>query len=52
MSELPIVMVTSRTMQKHRDQALSTGVNAYVTKPYVPEELVSLISQHIGGDAK
>ena len=49
MSHLPIVMVTSRTMQKHKEEALAAGVNAYVAKPFIPEDLLSLVSQHIEG---
>jgi chemosensory pili system protein ChpA (sensor histidine kinase/response regulator) len=32
---LPIMMITSRSMDKHRQQATRAGVDAYVTKPYV-----------------
>ncbi len=46
---LPIMMITSRSMDKHRDQATRAGVDAYVTKPYVDMELMrqmrSLIDQ-------
>jgi len=47
LSALPVVMITSRTMQKHRDQAITSGVNAYITKPYVPEDLMVLLSEQI-----
>ncbi|MBI5329099.1 MAG: Hpt domain-containing protein [Betaproteobacteria bacterium] len=40
---LPIIMITSRTADKHRDHALSLGVNAYMGKPYVEEELLTEI---------
>ena len=46
-SHLPIVMVTSRTTQKHKEQALSSGVNDYVTKPYTPEEMMNVVIQHL-----
>jgi len=51
LSHLPIVMVTSRTTQKHKEQALSAGINAYVTKPYTPEELISVVGQQLKGGA-
>lgn len=38
--DLPIVMVTSRSTEKHRSQALSTGVNKYITKPFTNDDLV------------
>jgi len=47
LSALPVVMITSRTMQKHREQSMASGVNAYVTKPYVPEDLMVLLSEQI-----
>jgi chemotaxis protein histidine kinase CheA/ActR/RegA family two-component response regulator len=40
---LPIMMITSRSMDKHRDQAKRAGVDAYVTKPYVDIELMNQI---------
>jgi chemosensory pili system protein ChpA (sensor histidine kinase/response regulator) len=39
--DLPIIMITSRTADKHRDHAFSLGVNAYMGKPYVEEELLA-----------
>jgi len=40
---LPIFMITSRTTEKHKKQAKSAGVNAYLTKPYQETELLDLI---------
>ncbi len=36
---VPIIMITSRAGAKHRQKALSLGVNLYMTKPYQEEEL-------------
>ncbi|HEY5994556.1 MAG TPA: Hpt domain-containing protein [Gallionellaceae bacterium] len=44
---LPILMITSRTAEKHRDHALELGVNAYFGKPFQEEELLQQISQFI-----
>lgn len=41
---LPILMITSRTAEKHRDYALELGVNAYFGKPFQEEELLQQIS--------
>ena len=38
---LPVIMVTSRTAEKHRKQAAAAGVDDYLTKPYREQELVS-----------
>ncbi|MGS2722821.1 Hpt domain-containing protein [Porticoccus sp. GXU_MW_L64] len=42
---LPIVMITSRTGDKHRERALSLGVNHYLGKPYREEELRDAIDE-------
>ncbi|OGS93264.1 MAG: hypothetical protein A3K04_09020 [Gallionellales bacterium RBG_16_56_9] len=41
---LPIIMITSRTADKHRDYALQLGVNAYLGKPYQEDELLKQIA--------
>ncbi len=45
---LPIVMITSRTGNKHRQRAMSIGVNAYLGKPYQDEELIASMKQQLG----
>jgi chemosensory pili system protein ChpA (sensor histidine kinase/response regulator) len=37
---LPVIMITSRIAQKHRDYAAELGVNHYLGKPYGEEELL------------
>lgn len=44
--DVPIVMITSRIAQKHRDYAAELGVNHYLGKPYSEEELVSLVARY------
>ena len=41
--DTPIVMVTSRAGDKHREKALRLGATDYVVKPYQDKELLSLI---------
>ncbi|BBI98398.1 hypothetical protein FGKAn22_00910 [Ferrigenium kumadai] len=41
---LPIIMITSRAADKHRDHALQLGANAYLGKPYQEEELLQWIA--------
>ena len=41
---IPIIMITSRAGDKHRDKAFSLGVNEYMTKPYQEDELFAKIS--------
>ncbi|GMR07281.1 MAG: hypothetical protein BMS9Abin26_0283 [Gammaproteobacteria bacterium] len=41
--DIPIIMITSRTGEKHRQRAEAIGVNAYLGKPYVESELLENI---------
>jgi len=44
---LPIIMITSRTAEKHRNYALELGVNEYLGKPYQEEELLQHIARFV-----
>lgn len=46
LQDLPIIMITSRIAQKHRDHAMELGVNHYLGKPYSDEELMSLVRHY------
>ncbi len=43
-ANLPIIMITSRTMHKHRQQAEKAGANLFVTKPFDEDALLQSIS--------
>lgn len=45
LKDLPIIMITSRTGEKHRDRALAIGVNQYLGKPYQESELLDSITR-------
>jgi chemosensory pili system protein ChpA (sensor histidine kinase/response regulator) len=45
---LPVVMITSRIAQKHRDYAAELGVDHYLGKPYSEDELLQLVARHAG----
>lgn len=45
---IPIIMITSRTAEKHRSHAMSLGVNVFLGKPYGEAELL----EHIRGFIK
>ena len=47
---LPIITITSRIAEKHREHALSLGVDHYLGKPYSEEELLSLIRRYTAAD--
>ncbi len=40
LAHIPIIMITSRTAEKHRNRAKELGVDAYLGKPYQEEELL------------
>ena len=42
--ELPIIMITSRSADKHRNYALELGINEYLGKPYQDDELMRHIN--------
>jgi chemosensory pili system protein ChpA (sensor histidine kinase/response regulator) len=44
---LPIIMITSRTADKHRDYAMQLGVNTYMGKPYQEDELLQNIADFV-----
>jgi chemosensory pili system protein ChpA (sensor histidine kinase/response regulator) len=46
LAQLPIVMITSRIAEKHREHAKELGVNHYLGKPYSEDELLALVKQY------
>ena len=48
LKQIPIIMITSRTGEKHRDRAFSLGVNKYMGKPYQEVELLNTIKDLTG----
>ena len=47
--KIPVVMLTSRTAEKHRERAMELGAQGYVTKPYNDDDLVELVLQLLTG---
>jgi len=43
LKDIPIIMITSRTGEKHKERAMSIGVNDYMGKPFGEEKLLSRI---------
>ncbi|MDH2917802.1 MAG: Hpt domain-containing protein [Sideroxydans sp.] len=46
---IPIIMITSRTADKHREHAMQLGVNAYLGKPYQEDDLLARIAAFVAG---
>ncbi|MCW9029974.1 MAG: response regulator, partial [Gammaproteobacteria bacterium] len=41
--DIPVIMITSRSTEKHREMADAAGVNNYLTKPFAEDELLENI---------
>ena len=48
---MPIIMITSRIAEKHREHAMELGVDHYLGKPYSEDELISLVRHYCAMDA-
>ena len=51
LAKLPVIMITSRIAQKHRDYAAQLGVDHYLGKPYDEDYLLGLIHQYTQREA-
>ena len=49
LADVPIVMITSRTGDKHRQRAFDIGVARYIGKPYQEGDLIVQINELLGG---
>lgn len=43
--DIPIVMITSRSTDKHRAQAMAAGVNEYFAKPFNEDQLLASVNR-------
>ncbi|MGA7177966.1 MAG: Hpt domain-containing protein [Thiobacillaceae bacterium] len=48
LKHVPIIMITSRTAEKHRNRAMEIGVNMYIGKPYQEAMLLDHIAKLLG----
>jgi chemosensory pili system protein ChpA (sensor histidine kinase/response regulator) len=48
LKDVPIIMITSRTGEKHRQRAFDIGVNRYLGKPYQEVELMRNVFEMLG----
>jgi len=46
-SKIPVVMLTSRSSEKHRQLAMYSGANGYFTKPYIEQEFLAALKELI-----
>lgn len=52
LSDLPVIMITSRIAEKHREHARELGVDHYLGKPYSEDELLALIGHYAKASAE
>ncbi len=52
LSDLPVIMITSRIAEKHREHARELGVDHYLGKPYAEDELLALIGHYAKATAE
>jgi chemosensory pili system protein ChpA (sensor histidine kinase/response regulator) len=50
LSSLPIIMITSRIAEKHREHAKELGVDHYLGKPYSEDELMRLVRHYCAAE--
>jgi len=43
-SDIPLMMITSRTHTKHRNQAKDAGITHYITKPFDENDVIDSVS--------
>jgi chemosensory pili system protein ChpA (sensor histidine kinase/response regulator) len=52
LNDLPIVMISSRTGEKHKEHAGALGVNKFLGKPFQENELLATIDELVADDGK
>lgn len=51
LAQVPIIMITSRSGDKHRERAAAIGVNRYLIKPYQEAQLISELREAMAVEA-
>lgn len=49
---IPIIMLTARIQETDKETGFKTGADAYMTKPFEPEELIKKINQILESNSK
>lgn len=51
-SDIPVIMLTAKTLEDNKIQGLETGADDYIAKPFAPRELVARIKAVLRRSAK
>ena len=46
--ETPLVIISTESSDRDREKGLSLGANAYLVKPFAPDQLQALIREYLG----
>jgi signal transduction histidine kinase/ActR/RegA family two-component response regulator len=49
---LPIIAMTANAMEQDRRACRAAGMNAFVTKPFEPEEFLAMVARAVAADAR
>ena len=49
-ARLPVIMVTAALQQREDERAYELGVDAFVAKPFEPEDLVAIVARLAAGE--
>ena len=50
-NEIPILVITTQKEDTIRDEVLSAGANAFLIKPFQPQEILTEVKSLLGGEA-
>ncbi|HEY6096370.1 MAG TPA: response regulator [Gallionellaceae bacterium] len=50
--DVPVIMITSRSTEKHRKMGMDAGVDVYLTKPFSDDTLVDHVGRLLGRGAR
>ncbi|MFB6299407.1 MAG: response regulator transcription factor [Halobacteriales archaeon] len=48
LTEVPVIILTSRGREEHVIEGLETGATEYMTKPFSPNELLARVNRQVG----
>jgi len=48
LAPIPVIVVSARDIHANKDRSLAAGAKAFLQKPWNDEELLAIISQHLG----
>ena len=51
-AQIPVIMLTAKSMDADRSMAYTAGADDWVTKPFDPADLVSKVKDHLRAEAR